>query len=81
MKDTRKFISKELAEKDFTHKDAVRAVRCWFVIHTDTGGYTENDITFHRFCDGGITISRNDGDDFISIHDKDILDILRELLK
>jgi len=80
MSEERKFIFKELDKKDFTHKEALRAVRCWFVIHTDTGGYVESDITFHRLIDG-LTISRNDGDDFISIHDAEMIEVLRELLK
>ena len=76
----RTFKRKERKKKDFTHEDAIRAVRCWFVIHTDTGGYTENEFTFHRFADGGITISEDDGDGFLYFHDKEIIDILRELL-
>ena len=81
MEDTKVFIKKELAQKDFTHKEAIRAIRCWFAVHTEYGGYVEHDFTFHKWADGSISISENDGDDFISIHDKDILDVLRELLK
>lgn len=77
---SRRFVSRELDKKDFTHQDAVRAIRCWFVVHTDYGGYVENDFTFHRWEDGSITISENDGNGFISIHDKEILEIMRNLL-
>lgn len=77
----KKFIKKELQHKDFTHKDAIRAVSCWWVIHTDTGGYTENEFDFHLWADGSIAISGRGDGQFISIHDKETLDILRELLK
>jgi len=71
---------KELDKKDFTHTEAIRAVRCWFVVHTDYGGYMENDYTFHKWEDGSIAISENAGDGFISIHDNEILEIMRNLL-
>jgi hypothetical protein len=74
-----KFFKKELDKKDFTHKEAIRAVQVWFTIHTERGGYTRAEFTFHRFADG-ITLSSDGSYGFISIHDKEILDVLRELL-
>ena len=64
----KKFLHKTIEKKDFTHKDAVRAERFWIVVHTDEGGYTENDFTVHVWSNGDFTISDNDGDGFISMH-------------
>lgn len=80
MVDDRKFIKKVLQEKDFVHKEANKAVRCWFVVHNEYGGYVEQDYTFHKWLDGSITISENDGNGFISIRDKEIIEILKGLL-
>lgn len=65
--ETRKFIQKKLEPKDFTHKDAQTAYHLWTVIHTDYGGYIENDYTIHIWENGDFTISSNDREDFISI--------------
>lgn len=81
MDDARSFIKEELELKDFTHKDAIRAVRCWWVVHTKWGGYTENELDFHLWKDGSIAISGNGDGQFIMISDKETLDVLRELLK
>jgi hypothetical protein len=77
---SKKFIRKELEPKDFTHKDAVRVIRCWWVIHTDFGGYTENELDFHLWKDGSIAISGARDAQYVSIDDKETLDVLRELL-
>ena len=61
-------LQKDIDKKDFTHKEAKRAVRIWEVTHTEEGGYRDNDFTIHLFEDGAITISENDGDGFISLH-------------
>jgi hypothetical protein len=73
-----KFFKKELDKKDFTHKDALRAVKTWFTVYSDTGGYVRTEMTMHLFADG-IVLS-DDGSGFISIHDKEIMNVLRELL-
>jgi len=59
--------TKDLEEKDFTHKDAAFARRIWLVHHTDEGGYTSSDFTIHIWKDGSFTISENDGDGFVSL--------------
>lgn len=79
MEEEKKLIFKELEKKDFTHADAVRAVRVWNVIHTEQGGYTEDDFTFHLFPDGEITISSNDSDGFISMR-PEIANVLKTVL-
>lgn len=61
-------MTRELDPKDFTHKDAKKAVRFWTVVHTDEGGYVENDFTVHVWDNGDFTISDNDGEGFISMH-------------
>lgn len=77
----KKFIKRELEKKDFTHKDAIRAVKCWYVVHTDLGGYTEDELDFHLWENGAIAISGNSDGQFIMIEDQKTLDILREFLK
>lgn len=75
----KKFMQKELAKADFTHRDAKKAFRFWIVVHTDEGGYMENDYTVHIWENGDFTISDNDGESFISLHGeiaKAIIDVL-----
>jgi len=81
MNERKQFFRRELEQKEFTHKEAKRAVRCWRTVYTDTGGYVEQDFTFHLFENGAITLSENDGDGFLSIGDKETLDVIRELLQ
>jgi hypothetical protein len=76
---SKKFVRRELKKENFTHPDAIRVVRAWWVVHTDTGGYTEDELDFHLWKDGSITISDTNDDQFISISGE-MLDILRDLL-
>lgn len=66
--DTKKFIKRDLDPKDFVHTSAKRARRFWVVVHTDEGGYIENDFTVHIWDNGDFTISDNDGEGFVSLH-------------
>ena len=77
---TKMFIKKELEHDDFVHEDAIRAIRCWWVNHTEQGGYAEGEYVFHLFNNGGISISGEGDGQFFSIDDKETLDILREFL-
>ena len=74
-----KFIVKELPRESFVHRNANRAVRCWTVHHTDEGGWTEGEFTFHTFDDGSITISGDGNDAFVSMG-ADAVNVLRGLL-
>ena len=74
-----KFIVKELPRESFIHKDAVRAVKCWTVHHTDEGGWRDGEFTFHVFDDGSITISDDEGSGFVSMG-ADAVNVLRGLL-
>lgn len=76
--DEQKFIVKELPREAFTHRSANRAVKCWTVHHTDDGGWTEGEFTFHTFDDGEITIDDERGN-FISMS-ADAVNVLRDLL-
>lgn len=77
--DEKKFMQKQLDPKDFVHKDADVAFRFWIVVHTDNGGYIENDYTVHLWRDGSFTISDNDGDGFVSLHGEIALAIRKAL--
>ena len=65
---TKKFLHKTIDPKNFTHKAAARAERFWIVVHTDEGGYIEEDFTVHVWDDGSFTISDNNGKSFISVN-------------
>lgn len=73
----KKFIEKEIEKKDFVHKDAIRAIECWFVHHTDTGGWSDEKVDYHLFVDGSISISN--GNDFIHLS-KEHVAVLRKLM-
>ncbi len=51
----RKLIIQKLESKDFTHKDSYCEYKTWYVIHTDYGGYTENDIHISLSKDGDLS--------------------------
>ena len=72
-------FTKELDLKEFTHKDAIRAIRVWTTIYNDHGGYVANDFDFHVWENGSITISDNEGDHFVSL-DKEFVDVLVKLI-
>lgn len=79
MNEESKWIVKELDKKDFTHPDAIRAVKIWRVVHTDYGGYTDNEIDFHVFPDGHIAVSGNGDGQFIFL-DVPQVELLKTLI-
>jgi len=51
-----KFIVKHLNAKETDNANIVKEVRCWYVIHTDTGGYSENEVEFTLYVDGTFAV-------------------------
>lgn len=74
--DEKKFVKKDLTAQDvrWSRVPIIKGVRCWYVIHTDFGGHTEDEVEFLLFDDGTIAIGA-DG----HLHDEQI-DALRDFL-
>ncbi len=77
MTDTRKTITKVIEKKDYTHKEAIKAWKSWVVVHTDWGGYTEDELELYLWADGSMTIS--DDNNFISLNKTQVDFILKFL--
>lgn len=56
MSETRKFMKKHLTNEDLSNEDIIKGLRNWYVIHTDTGGYSENEVEFWMYIDGTLSI-------------------------
>lgn len=57
-----KWMVKELDKKDLYSEDMTVGYKFWKLIHTDDGGYTENEIRLYVFENGAISFSGdNDG--------------------
>ncbi len=53
--DNRKFICQRLEPKDYTHEDSYCEYKTWYVIHTDYGGYTENELNISLLINGELS--------------------------
>lgn len=77
-----KFMFGKLEKKDFYTADVIEGYRIWKVIHTDEGGYTENDLRIYVHKDGSVSISGDGDGEFVYIypeHVKYLKDILNNI--
>ncbi len=51
-----KYILKELKKEDLYFEDSVRGWESYHLVHTDKGGYTENELEFNILKDGSFSI-------------------------
>ncbi len=79
METTKTFLQKELTGKDLYSEDIVRGYKMWTVVHTETGGYSENELNIYFHEDGSIFLSEEGGDGSISLSPKQ-LEYFKKLL-
>lgn len=63
MAENTKFCVKELSKDEYKWlSNCIKAVKTWEVVHTDYGGYTRAEVTFHVLENGEIYIcGENEG--------------------
>lgn len=81
MNETRTFIKKNLSAEDLAWSSTpiIKGVSCWYVIHSDTGGYTEDVRNFYIFEDGTVMIDSDHERYSISLRTEQV-NLLRDFL-
>jgi hypothetical protein len=68
-----KWIFKKLDKKELYSEDMVDGYRSYKLVHTDEGGYTENELNFYFYSDGDIAINcYNSESGFISLYPEQV---------
>ena len=62
MTDESKFLTKKLEGKELYSEEMNKGYKSWKVVHTDYGGYTENELSIYRYKDGSISMSAGDSE-------------------
>lgn len=56
----------------------VRSIKCWYVIHTEMGGYMEDEVEFEEHKDGTLVVSNHNQWVFL---DRNQVEVLLKFLK
>jgi hypothetical protein len=79
MKDKIKWTYEKLGEKDLYSKDMVCGYSFWKLVHTDKGGYNENEVNVYWHEDGAISFSRDGDGAFVYFYPEQFKQLLMAL--
>jgi hypothetical protein len=87
MKDKIRWMYEKLGEKELYSKDMVCGYSFWKLVHTDHGGYNENEVSVYWHSDGAISFSGDGDGAFIYLYPEQAKQVLlamhnyKEILK